>query len=29
MPSCVPDGKYTRQDSNLFNFPSKRVYQLL
>lgn len=20
-PSCVPDGKYARQDSNLFNFP--------
>lgn len=23
-PSCVPDGKYARQDSNLFNFPLKR-----
>nr|DAG11397.1 MAG TPA: hypothetical protein [Caudoviricetes sp.] len=22
-PSCVPDGKYARQDSNLFNFPLK------
>lgn len=29
MPSCVPDGKYARQDSNLFNFPLKRAYQLL
>ena len=28
VPSCVPDGKYTRQDSNLFNFPLKRAYQL-
>nr|DAQ97361.1 MAG TPA: hypothetical protein [Caudoviricetes sp.] len=28
-PSCVPDGKYARQDSNLFNFPLKRAYQLL
>nr|DAW28306.1 MAG TPA: hypothetical protein [Caudoviricetes sp.] len=29
MPSCVPDGKYARQDSNLFNFPLKRAHQLL
>ena len=37
-PSCVPDGKYTWQGSNLLkhslkacllNFPLKRVYQLL
>lgn len=28
VPSCVPDGKYTRQDSNLLEFPLKRVYQL-
>nr|DAG01041.1 MAG TPA: hypothetical protein [Siphoviridae sp. ct0Bp21] len=28
-PSCVPDGKYTRQGSDLFDFPLKRVYQLL
>lgn len=28
-PSCVPDGKYARQDSNLFNFPLKRAHQLL
>nr|DAY59443.1 MAG TPA: hypothetical protein [Caudoviricetes sp.] len=27
-PSCVPDGKYARQDSNLFNFPLKRAHQL-
>ena len=27
-PSCVPDDKYARQDSNLFNFPLKRAYQL-
>ena len=27
-PSCVPDDKYARQDSNLFNFPSKRAHQL-
>nr|DAZ65213.1 MAG TPA: hypothetical protein [Caudoviricetes sp.] len=28
-PSCVPDGKYARQDSDLFNFPLKRAHQLL
>nr|DAK01093.1 MAG TPA: hypothetical protein [Caudoviricetes sp.] len=28
VPSCVPDDKYTRQDSNLLEFPLKRVYQL-
>lgn len=27
-PSCVPDDKYARQDSNLFNFPLKRAHQL-
>nr|DAO71349.1 MAG TPA: hypothetical protein [Bacteriophage sp.] len=27
-PSCVPDGEYARQDSNLLNFPLKRAYQL-
>lgn len=27
-PSCVPDGKCARQDSNLFNFPLKRAHQL-
>nr|DAM09284.1 MAG TPA: hypothetical protein [Caudoviricetes sp.] len=28
VPSCVPDDKYARQDSNLFNFPLKRAHQL-
>nr|DAN94334.1 MAG TPA: hypothetical protein [Caudoviricetes sp.] len=28
-PSCVPDDKYARQDSDLFNFPLKRAHQLL
>nr|DAM24218.1 MAG TPA: hypothetical protein [Caudoviricetes sp.] len=27
-PSCVPDDKYARQDSNLLNFPLKRAHQL-
>ena len=28
VPSCVPDDKYARQDSNLLNFPLKRAHQL-
>ena len=28
VPSCVPDDKCARQDSNLFNFPLKRAHQL-